>query len=295
MRDPKVWLQDGTYYMVLGARTLEDRGEVLVFASEDKRQWRHINTITTPEPFGYMWECPDLFELDGQWFLLVSPQGIPCQNVYGCGYFPLYGDFRGACTLGEYRPLDGGFDYYAPQSFTDGDRRLQFGWMGMPDAPYVNPTLAYGWQNCLTFPRQLRREGDILLQSPAIELKALRGAPAALAAGSRMEVSPCFELAAAPEGSFSLTVAEALTFSYDEASRTVLLRFTDPAAGAGRDQRTLTLDAPCRSVQVLADASSLEIFLNEGAAVFTTRYYPQPGPVSLRLEGASGTVWPLSL
>ena len=100
--------------------------------------------------------------------------------MYGCGYFPLYGDFRGACTLGEYRPLDGGFDYYAPQSFTDGDRRLQFGWMGMPDAPYVNPTLAYGWQNCLTFPRQLRREGDILLQSPAVELKALRGAPAAL-------------------------------------------------------------------------------------------------------------------
>ena len=295
VRDPKVWLQDGTYYMVLGARTLEDRGEVLVFASEDKRQWRHINTITTPEPFGYMWECPDLFELDGQWFLLVSPQGIPCQNVYGCGYFPLYGDFRGAYTLGDFRPLDGGFDYYAPQSFLDGDRRLQFGWMAMPDTPYTNPTLAYGWQNCLTFPRQLRREGSVLLQSPAAELEALRGAPAALTAGKPMDASPCFELAAAPEGSFSLTVAEGLTFSYDEASRTAVLRFADPALGGGRDQRTMALDAPCRSVQVLADVSSLEIFLNGGAAVFSTRYYPQPGPVSLRLEGVSGTVWPLAL
>ena len=295
VRDPKVWRQDGTYYMVLGARTREDRGEVLVFASQDKRQWRHINTITTPEPFGYMWECPDLFQLDGQWFLLVSPQGIPCQNVYGCGYFPLYGDFRGAYTLGDFRPLDGGFDYYAPQSFLDGDRRLQFGWMAMPDAPYTNPTLAYGWQNCLTFPRQLRREGSVLLQSPAAELEALRGAPAALAAGKPMDASPCFELAAAPEGSFSLTVAEGLTFSYDEASRTAFLRFADPALGGGRDQRTLALDAPCRSVQVLGDASSLEIFLNGGAAVFSTRYYPQPGPVSLRLEGTSGTVWPLAL
>ena len=295
VRDPKVWRQDGTYYMVLGARTREDRGEVLVFASQDKRQWRHINTITTPEPFGYMWECPDLFQLDGQWFLLVSPQGIPCQNVYGCGYFPLYGDFRGAYTLGDFRPLDGGFDYYAPQSFLDGDRRLQFGWMAMPDAPYTNPTLAYGWQNCLTFPRQLRREGSVLLQSPAAELEALRGAPAALAAGKPMDASPCFELAAAPEGSFSLTVAEGLTFSYDEASRTAFLRFADPALGGGRDQRTLALDAPCRSVQVLADVSSLEIFLNGGAAVFSTRYYPQPGPVSLRLEGTSGTVWPLAL
>lgn len=295
VRDPKVWRQDGTYYMVLGARTREDRGEVLVFASQDKRQWRHINTITTPEPFGYMWECPDLFQLDGQWFLLVSPQGIPCQNVYGCGYFPLYGDFRGAYTLGDFRPLDGGFDYYAPQSFLDGDRRLQFGWMAMPDAPYTNPTLAYGWQNCLTFPRQLRREGSVLLQSPAAELEALRGLPAALAAGKPMDASPCFELAAAPEGSFSLTVAEGLTFSYDEASRTAFLRFADPALGGGRDQRTLALDAPCRSVQVLGDASSLEIFLNGGAAVFSTRYYPQPGPVSLRLEGTSGTVWPLAL
>lgn len=295
VRDPKVWRQDGACYMVLGARTLEDKGEALVFASTDKRRWQHINTITTPEPFGYMWECPDLFQLDGQWFLLASPQGIPCQNAYGCGYFPLYGDFRGEYTLGDYRPLDSGFDYYAPQSFLDGDRRLQFGWMSMPDAPYTNPTVDYGWQHCLTFPRQLRRQGDILLQAPADELKTLRGEPAGLEAGGRTAVPPCFELAASPEGSFSLTIADGLTFSYDEASRAACLRFSSQELGAGRDQRTLTLDAPCRSVQVLADVSSLEIFLNGGAAVFSTRYYPAPGPRSLRLEGTSATLWPLSL
>ena len=52
--------------MVQGARTLEDRGEVLIFQSEDKMHWTHCNTITTPEIFGYMWECPDLFEIDGR-------------------------------------------------------------------------------------------------------------------------------------------------------------------------------------------------------------------------------------
>ena len=101
VRDPKVWAQDGKYYMVQGARTKEDAGVVLVFESPDRFQWRHINTIQTPESFGYMWECPDLFELDGQWFLLVCPQGLTekgpgMENVYACGYFPLYGDFRGA-------------------------------------------------------------------------------------------------------------------------------------------------------------------------------------------------------
>ena len=49
-----------------------------------------------------MWECPDLFCLDGQWYLAVSPQGIQCQNVYGCGWFAIYGDWRGDCTLSEF-------------------------------------------------------------------------------------------------------------------------------------------------------------------------------------------------
>mgnify|MGYP001297179041 FL=1 len=144
VRDPKVFALDGRYYMVLGARTLEDKGEVLVLESTDKLRWTHINTLTTPEPFGYMWECPDLFCLDGQWYLAVSPQGIDCQNVYGCGYFAVYGDWRGDCTLSEFHELDAGFDYYAPQSFVDGNGcRIQIGWMGMPDADYGNaPTVA---------------------------------------------------------------------------------------------------------------------------------------------------------
>ena len=91
VRDSKVFAYEGRYYMVLGARTLEDKGEVLVLESTDKLRWTHINTLTTPEPFGYMWECPDLFCLDGQWYLAVSPQGIQCQNVYGCGWFAIHG------------------------------------------------------------------------------------------------------------------------------------------------------------------------------------------------------------
>lgn len=188
VRDPKVWAQDGRYYMALGARTLGDRGEVLIFESADKRHWRAINTLTTDAPFGYMWECPDLFALDGQWYLLVSPQGIECQNRYGCGYFPLYGDFRGKYTLGAFHPLDGGFDYYAPQSFLDGDRRLQFGWMGMPDAPYTNPTTACGWQHCLTVPRVLTRGADGRLRSL---LCAGSRAAAELPADHRGRRGPC--------------------------------------------------------------------------------------------------------
>ena len=85
VRDPKVWKLSGAaaaraaargvgpYLMVQGARrrgTLpEDRdhggdcGEALVFSSPNKCAWKLASRVNTPERFGYMWECPDYFEL----------------------------------------------------------------------------------------------------------------------------------------------------------------------------------------------------------------------------------------
>ena len=297
VRDPKVFAYEGKYYMVLGARTLEDKGEVLVLESTDKLHWNHINTLTTPETFGYMWECPDLFCLDGQWYLAVSPQGIQCQNIYGCGYFAVYGDWRAHCTLGEFHEMDAGFDYYAPQSFVDENgRRIQIGWMGMPDADYGNaPTVAHGWQHCFTVPRLLTKgPGGTLLQTPVPELDARRSAAAlTLRNGEEASLSPCFDLTAAPAGDFALTVARGVELVYTEQDSTCVLQFTDPAQASGRTQRRTKLSAPCRSVRVVGDRSSLEIFLNDGAAVFSTRYYPAAGDVAVKISGTDALVYSL--
>ena len=296
VRDPKVFAYEAKYYMVLGARTVEDKGEVLVLESTDKLHWAHINTLTTPETFGYMWECPDLFCLDGQWYLVVSPQGIPCRNVYGCGYFAVQGDWRGECTLGRFHEMDAGFDYYAPQSFADGaGRRIQMGWMGMPDADYGNaPTVAHGWQHCMTVPRVLAKGPDgTLLQNPVPELKAQRGPARKLPDGAEALFSPCFDLTAAPAGDFALTVAQGVELVYTEKDRACSLRFTDPAMADGRTERRTRLAEPCRSLRVVGDRSSLEIFLNDGAAVFSTRYYPAAGDVTVKISGTDAMVYSL--
>lgn len=299
VRDPKVFAFEGQYYMVLGARTTESKGEVLVFESYDKLHWQHINTLSTPESFGYMWECPDLFEVDGQWFLAVSPQGIQTQNVYGCGYFAVYGDWRSECRLGPYRELDFGFDYYAPQSFADTlsgtARRVQMGWMGMPDAGYGNPaTVANGWQGCMTVPRVLAwGSEDTLLQAPVPELDALRGAAVFLPDGTSTDTSPCFDLTAAPTGDFALTIAQGARLVYTEQTKICELSFLNDSLSGGRTRRKAVLAQPCRSLRVVGDASSLEIFLNDGATVFTTRYYPAPGKIAVQLCGADGTLYPL--
>mgnify|MGYP000354492253 CR=1 FL=1 len=300
VRDPKVFAYEGRYYMVLGARTLEDKGEVLVLESTDKLRWTHINTLTTPEPFGYMWECPDLFCLDGQWYLAVSPQGIDCQNVYGCGWFAIYGDWRGDCTLSEFHELDAGFDYYAPQSFVDGNgRRIQIGWMGMPDEPtYGNaPTVVCGWQHCMTVPRELTAgDGGVVLQQPAREIER-HYASVRVGEGS-LEVAgdTCFDVVVdGVDGVFTATVDGELKLAFvpaeGELPSRFEMRFTDEgraSAGCGRTVRWEPVDE-VRNVRIVGDVSSVEVFVNDGALVFSTRIYPEVYGVTVDASDASVT------
>lgn len=295
VRDPKVWRQDGRYYMVQGARRSDDVGVVLVFVSDDKLHWQHCNTITTPQKFGYMWECPDLFELNGQWFLAVSPQGLTrrgddFQNIYSCGYFPLYGDFRGEYTLGEYRELDHGFDFYAPQTFDDEQgRRLLFGWLGMPDADYRNPTVAYGWQHCLSVPCVLTAQGETLLRTPAPELDALHSSELRAPAAPGLTLNGgCFDLhytPAGPDAALDLRLRGSARLQY----RDGVLSLHLPQGGYGRDQRRAVLPK-LHNLRVLGDASSLEIFANDGATVLSTRYYPTAADCQLCFDNANGDV-----
>ena len=130
---------------------------------------------------------------------------------------------------------------------------------------------------------------------PAAELTALRAEARQPADGETVETDPCFDLTAVPAGDFVLTIANGLTLTYTETDRTCTLRFTDAAIAAGRTERKAVLDAPCRSLRGVGDASSLEIFLIDGAAVLSTRYYPAAGKVAVQLCGAGSTLYSLSI
>lgn len=294
VRDPKVWKQDGTYYMVLGARTKQDRGEILVYASDDRKNWKLCNTITTPEVFGYMWECPDLFCVDGQYIVAMSPQGVTqqgfaYQNVYSCGYFPLYGDFRGDYTLGDYQESDVGFDYYAPQSFLAPDgRRLVIGWMGMPDADYTNPTAEKsGWQHCLSVPRELHWNGTQLTAVPVRELDALHGDCQKLqfSGVANCELTESSDIHLMNTGScLRVMLGDAAVIEWGDGLLTLTLSET---SGFGRTQRTAEV-SQLNELRMLVDTSSLELFVNGGEQVLSTRYYPQnAGTLQLGGEGSA--------
>ena len=68
-----------------------------------------------------MWECPDFFELDGRYLLLLSPQEMQARDEFHAGHATIY-------LVGDYDPethtfrredvhlADYGIDFYATQT-----------------------------------------------------------------------------------------------------------------------------------------------------------------------------------
>ena len=295
VRDPKVWKEQDTYYMVQGARTKEDVGQILIFTSKDKVNWKFKSRIESKESFGYMWECPDYFTIGDKKILSASVQGLEGgiweeRNVYQSGYFEVEGDILSSYKLGEYKLWDYGFDYYAPQSFeTEDGRRIHISWMGMPDCEaYTNLTIADGWQHCFTLPREIYVKDGKICQRPVRELDYKEAITKT--AENKLQADSCkaydLKIDKIQNNQFCIALAEELLLEYTDGR--FRMRFTDnrkTCVSAGRDCRYVETDE-VTNIRVIADVSSVEVFVNDGEYVFSTRYYPDKYSINVQAEGA---------
>lgn len=300
VRDPRVWKEGDRYYMIQGARTKEDQGTALLFVSSDKENWTYSGQITTREKFGCMWECPEYLKIGRRKVLSASVQGLTGgewknRNIYQSGYFFVEGDFPGDCQLSEYYLWDYGFDFYAPQSFrTEDGRMIQIGWMGMPDCPqHINKTLADNWQHCFTFPREITQRDGMLLQNPVRELREKKEPVCMVTGNLHKEGIRTFEVDTEHimASAFRAVLAGELVLEYrDGFFRMYFLHTEKEAVSGGRDMRCTKLPE-LTDVKILADVSSVEVFLNGGEAVFSTRYYPDTYCVEIQAPGADIQFW----
>lgn len=300
VRDPKVWKENDTYYLMMGTRRTDEVGELLVLSSPNLTSFRPCLHLTTRQKLGYMWECPDLIAFGEEKFLSFSPQGVPAQgdrfqNLYQSGYLPIHGAFPSKeSSLGDdFVEWDCGFDFYAPQTMTDRSGRiLLFCWAGMAEPErcgYHNqPTIDRGWQHCMTMPRVLSHQNGRIYQSPTQELLSLRGEcfrhRAQGAFGCILPRHADLELQNCGNADLTLTLFKGFTLTYRAEDRRITFTFTDDRLGCGRKERAVSVDA-LDSLSLFLDSSILEIFVNGGETVFTTRLYPQDSLPTLHAEG----------
>lgn len=266
VRDPKIFVKDGIYYMVLGARRKDDVGEVVFYESKNLKEWQYSYSLTSSDPLGYMWECPDYIFMSGQEILICCPQGVEgekdkFQPLYNNGYFTVTDN-----KLSEFTEMDIGFDFYAPQSFSDGGKVILIGWLGLPDVDYTNLNDDQ-WQHCLSIPRELIMDNGQLKQKPIIQLQALRQD---YFTGKKVKLdNNCFELSLKDiHGELFLKLRDDVIISYKKQ----VFQLDMQNSGQGRTTRILELPELV-DLQIFSDTTSLEIFINEGIKTLSTRVY----------------------
>lgn len=289
-RDPKVWEKDGKYYMILGSQGKDGVGRAIIYRSDDLKDWQYLGEIAKANGLtteGFMWECPDFFELADKDILLLSPQGIEAQgqkylNLFQTGYF--VGNFDYSTNTfehGGFTELDHGHDFYATQTTLAPDgRRLIFGWMDMWESKF--PEKADGWAGALTLLRELELKDDQLYMRPVKEAVQLRTAEISAWNKQVTEKTLLCENEHQAEIDLTLTTDQAFELAFTDQDKQVKLTF---------DQATHTFtllngDARYASIkpnselklQIFIDTSSLEIFINDGEAVFTERFYFDNAP-----------------
>jgi beta-fructofuranosidase len=175
-RDPYVWRDDGDWYALVGT-SVGGVGQALLYRSQDLRAWEYLHPLVPAHAdeicndSGQIWECPNLFELDGEHVLLVS-------RWHGTALtYP--NAFVGRYEEGRFHPhrrqrLDWGYRcYYAPLSLID-DRGRRIVWAWLQEQRHAERTEA-SWAGVASLPRQLTLERGVLRQRFVPELEALRG------------------------------------------------------------------------------------------------------------------------
>lgn len=324
-RDPRAWHDGSEWRMVVGAGRIDGSGVVLLFRSSDLRRWELLGPVLhgrvsslvgssegAATQGGEVWECPDLFMLDGHDVLIYSVTPDQAATRYASGSLE-----KGGLRVGRSGHLDFGRYFYAAQTFMDAaGRRLVMGWIR--EGRSVQAQRAAGWSGLLSLPREMSVAGDgRVLVRPIPELAALRTSGSrtditGIIPGEVRTISPAIgpawearllfrpgnysrldlELAASADG------REATLVSWDVArrslsvdrSRASLDPDTDRDTQMARPEGTLGEEV---ELHIFVDGSVIEIFV--AGVSLTSRIYPTLGGSRLNLAVHGGDVGPVSL
>src|SRR5690606_24758162 len=293
-RDPKVSQVLNSEGNTEWLMTLAAQDRIQFYSSADLKSWSNVGEFGSDiGAHGGVWECPDLFKIaapDGteRWVLLVSINPGGPQQGSATQYF--IGEFENGIFTPDdtmIRWLDYGRDNYAGVTWTKlprtESRTLFIGWMSNWHYAQVVPTAT--WRSATTVPRELSLidvNGVLLLKSaPAKELETIRQAAIEIDRTSDLP-SQAVEIEVELDGSdsFSLTLSNELGERVTINKEMGLVSVDRSQAGKSDFHRDFAAmhSAPMSwkadKLRLFLDASSLELFVNDGELVMTSLLFP---------------------
>ncbi len=266
----------------------------LVCEAKDKKliDWEYAGKLE-----GVSGECPNFFPLQGKWVLIRSTRPIS----YVVGDFDAgtiaFNPSGSAGTMdygfGKNPPKDRSWTrgLYGTNAFEDEEgRRILLGWI-------CGFKPRRGWNGCMSLPRILTLDKDHrLIQSPAPELKKLRGSHRAVrklklndeeerikdVEGDTMEILAEFEAGGAT--AFGLKVRQS-----PDGKNAVTIRYTNGSLNVAGTDVPLKLQAGRLKLHLFIDKSVLEVFINDGVTSVTRVEYPGENDLGVAVFAENGS------
>lgn len=299
-RDPKIWQENGMYYLAAANRASDGSGAILLYKSTDYLHWSFAGIIDQcRNEYGRMWECPDCFLLDGKRILMTSPQEMLSDGAEfhaGNGTVFLYGEGEQweAFKRTGIQSIDYGIDFYAPQTLLASDgRRIMIAWMqNWATSDYANEERKFFGE--MTLPRVLEMKNGKIIQNPVKEIADYYGEKTEyhnvslkgemeLAGISGRVLDMTVTAKSAFENSFTffkMRLAKSkqmdTMISYDARTKTV--RIDRSRSGVRADivnmrEFFVTSESGRIKFRILMDRHSVELFVNDGEQAATMMLY----------------------
>ncbi|MBX2827057.1 MAG: glycoside hydrolase family 32 protein [Flavobacteriaceae bacterium] len=316
-RDPKVfWHEDSEKWIML----LVAGDHVKFYVSDNLKEWQHKSDFGKDKgAHGGVWECPDLFKLpvqgfdEEQWVMLVSMNPGAPNKGSGTQYF--VGEFDGisfTTSQEDAKWIDYGMDNYAGVTYNNvptGDR-IFIGWMS--NWNYARNTPTEVWRSSMTLPRKIslhKKEGEYFIKN--IPLEQFSSLQNTMGEFSSVPLKSPFTLETElslnnTDISFTAKLSEPLEVVYSNENGEKVSFLIRPEEGMllldrtqsgiidfeesfGKEVQKQPFVPEEREVEIrlIMDASSLEVFVDEGKYVFTNQLFPKDVYTQLEIDWES--------
>lgn len=314
-RDPKVIYHDGEWQMVVGgsdgsALDRDSHGRIYLFHSDDLYNWTYGGILyEAKDGEGTMFECPDIFELNGKWVITASPMNrtdfLP--TIYMVGDI----NFKNCIFCHEYTDtLDFGPHYYASQVYKDKyNRYISIAWIGgwewMPWIKDHGPSAENGYRGIMSYPRLVYIEDSglkLLPYNSGNDTKDKSDYPNKLKVSDRLKSNLFNELkehvyingiVSRSRSSTDLSISifdmegHRILITLDFLFGNIITDYTEADKYINNGPRIYKADIQDKSdieFTVLKDGNVLELYLLDGKYDFTSMIYPKQNKIGISVK-----------
>lgn len=310
-RDPKVMWYGKEKKWVMTLATLD---HITFYSSPDLKTWKKESEFGKElGAHDGVWECPDLFplKLNGKYYWVLIANLNPGGPNGGSATQYFIGEFDGnkfSPIDSKLRWVDYGPDEYAGVTWSNiGTRKIFLGWMS--NWQYAGQVPTEKWRSTMSIPRELalkQANGEILLSSePVKELVAIERAPLIndLLKGREIKGIPGqfilkFDATKINDYSIILSndIGDKVVFGYYSATKKYFIDRTKSGKVDFNPEFAKISFAPRLStaessdVELIIDASSVEVFADNGLTVMTSIFFPNKPFSHLLIQNNKGAL-----